>query len=56
MAKKLKINEEEVDPINKVKLWELPGWTPGRIRRLIEEKQQAVVAEAKEEMAKIEGP
>jgi hypothetical protein len=39
-GQKVQVNGEIVEPINKVKLWELPGWTGGRIRRLIEAKQK----------------
>jgi len=50
-VKKVRINDEEVIPINKVKLWELEGWTPGRIRRLIEKKQEEVKAKFAAEAA-----
>lgn len=43
MSKRLVINKEPATPINKVKLWELEGWSFRRVRRLIERKQ----AEAK---------
>jgi hypothetical protein len=48
MAKRVMINGEEVTPVNKVKLWELPGWTRGQIRRLIEAKQKEVKSKFKQ--------
>lgn len=43
-GQKIKVNDEYVEPITKHKLWEQPGWTSGRIRRLIEAKQAEVKA------------
>lgn len=52
--KKVVINEEEVVPINKIKLWEIEGWTSGRIRRIIEDKQKEVKARLLAEAAERE--
>lgn len=38
--KKIVLNGEEVKPIKKHKLWELKGWTPGKIQRMLLQKQK----------------
>lgn len=52
MAKKVRINGDDVTPINKVKLWTLAGWTPAKIRKVIEQKQAEVKARRAGEASK----
>lgn len=52
MPKTVKINGETVTPINKVKLWQLEGWSPAKIKRMLIEAQKEARAKQVKEASK----
>ena len=47
MSKKVIVNDVELDPATKVKLWEQEGYNRHRVRELIVKKREELKAEEK---------